>query len=245
MTEPNQNQPATVSDQPEAVSPLKKSTPIIVILVSIVALIGIVNLSSLVGGGKKAAAVSSMPQRPASANPQQVSSFESQQRLQAGKDAGDRQHQQELAVLQQQLQTEQAVPGPEAPGTPPMSAAQRSEIYGNSSNAPKQTSNVSQAQAEAKQRTLVREKLHQDALDSNTVAVDFAHSSATTAAPMQTTAVLGERDEVTPRSSSETTADGGDVARETQPKKDGKTDPMKGYDFDQYQGRLYRVDLTP
>jgi type IV secretion system protein VirB10 len=237
MTEPNQNQPATVSEQPEAVSPLKKSTPIIVILVSIVALIGIVNLTSLVGGSKKAAAVSSMPQRPASANPQQVSSFESQQRLQAGKDADDRQHQQELAVLQQQLQTEQAVPGPEAPGTPPMSAAQRSEIYGNSSNAPKQTSNASQAQAEAKQRTLVREKLHQDALDSNTVAIDFANPSATTGTPVQTTAVAGERDEVTTRSSSETIADVG----ETQPKKDGKTDPMKGYDFDQYQGRLYRV----
>jgi type IV secretion system protein VirB10 len=241
MTEPNQNQPATVSDQPEAVSPLKKSTPIIVILVSIVALIGIVNLSSLVGGGKKAAAVSSMPQRPASANPQQVSSFESQQRLQARKDADDRQHQQELAVLQQQLQTEQAVPGPEAPGTPPMSAAQRSEIYGNSSNAPKQTSNVSQAQAEAKQRILVREKLHQDAVDSNTVAIDFAHQSATTATSPQTTAALGERDEMTVKSSAETIADIGDVTREAQPKRDGKTDPMKGYDFDQYQGRLYRV----
>lgn len=237
MTEPNQNQPATVSEQPEAVSPLKKSTPIIVVLVSIVALIGIVNLSSLVGGGKKAAAVSSMPQRPASANPQQVSSFESQQRLQAGKDADDRQHQQELAVLQQQLQTEQAVPGPEAPGTPPMSAAQRSEIYGNSSNAPKQTSNVSQAQAEAKQRTLVREKLHQDAVDSNTVAIDFAHPPATTGTPVQTTAAVGERDEMTAKSSAETIADAG----ETQPKKDGKADPMKGYDFDQYQGRLYRV----
>lgn len=241
MTEPNQNQPATVSEQPEAVSPLKKSTPIIVILVSIVALIGIVNLSSLVGGGKKAAAVSSMPQRPASANPQQVSSFESQQRLQAGKDADDRQHQQELAVLQQQLQTEQAVPGPEAPGTPPMSSAQRSEIYGNSPNGPKQTSNVSQAQAEAKQRTLVREKLHQDAVDSNTVAIDFAHPSATTGTLPQTTAALGERNELTSKSSAETIADTGDVAHEAQPKKDGRIDPMKGYDFDQYQGRLYRV----
>jgi type IV secretion system protein VirB10 len=118
-----------------------------------------------------------------------------------------------------------------------MSPAQRSEIYGNSPNAPKQTSNVSQAQAEAKQRTLVREKLHQDAVDSNTVAIDFAHPSATTGTPVQATAVAGERDEVTTRSSSETIADAG----ETQPKKDGKTDPMKGYDFDQYQGRLYRV----
>jgi len=122
-----------------------------------------------------------------------------------------------------------------------MSPAQRSEIYGNSPNAPKQTSNVSQAQAEAKQRTLVREKLHQDAVDSNTVAIDFAHPSATTGTLPQTTAALGERDEMTAKSSAETIADTGDIARDTPPKKDGKTDPMKGYDFDQYQGRLYRV----
>ena len=112
MPEPNQNQPATVPQQREATSPLKKSTPVISALVAIVALIGMANLSSLVSGGKKAAPVSAMPQRPASANPQQVSSFESQQRLQAGKDADDRQHQQELTALQQQLQAEQAAPGP-------------------------------------------------------------------------------------------------------------------------------------
>ena len=70
MSEPYQNQPATVPQQPEAASPLKKSTPIIIALVAIVALIGIANLSSLVSGGKKAAPVSAMPQRPASANPQ-------------------------------------------------------------------------------------------------------------------------------------------------------------------------------
>ena len=101
MTEANQNQPVTVPEQPEATSPLKKSTPIIIALVVIVGLIGVANLSSLVGGGKKTVPMSSLPQRPASANPQQVSSFESQQRLQAGKDADDRQHQQELTALQQ------------------------------------------------------------------------------------------------------------------------------------------------
>jgi type IV secretion system protein VirB10 len=69
----------------------------------------------------------------------------------------------------------------------------------------------------------------------------------------QTTAALGERDAVTPRSSAEEIADAatdaGDNARqanvqtvgEQQTKKNGKGDPMAGYDFDQFQGRLYRV----
>ena len=56
-----------------------------------------------------------------------------------------------------------------------MTAAQREAIYGDSPNAPQQTSNVSQAQAEAKQKALEREKLHQDALNSDTVAIDFSH----------------------------------------------------------------------
>jgi type IV secretion system protein VirB10 len=253
MPEPYQNQPATVPQQPEAASPLKKSTPIIIALIAIVALIGIANLSSLVSGGKKAAPLSAMPQRPASAHPQQVSSFESQQQLQAGRDADDRQHQQELAALQQQLQTEQAVPGPEAAGTAPMTAAQRSAIYGDSPNAPKQTSNVSQAQAEAKQRLLVEQKQHQDALNSDTVAIDFAHQADSKGAPAIATAVLGEHDEMPPRSSTEAIADarpeadestrptGAQAVRELQPKTNSKSDPMTGYDFDEYQGRLYRI----
>ena len=51
MPEPYLNQPATVPQQPEATPPLKKSTPIIIALVAVVALIGIANLSSLVSGG--------------------------------------------------------------------------------------------------------------------------------------------------------------------------------------------------
>ncbi len=253
MSETNQNQPATVPQQPEAPSPLKKSTPVIVGLIAIVALIGIANLSSLVSGNKKSAPASAMPMRPASANPQQVSSFETQQHMQAQRDADDRQHQQELAALQQQLQAEQAVPGPESAGTAPMTAAQRNAIYGDSPNAPKQTSNVSQAQAEAKQKALVREKLHQDALSSDTVAIDFAHSAAPTGTAAQPTAVLGEREEMTPNASTETLAaipsNGVDgrkqlnvqAVAEPQPKTNGKSDPMSGYDFDGYRGKLYRV----
>ena len=253
MPETNQNQPATVPQQPEAPSPLKKSTPVIVGLIAIVALIGIANLSSLVSGNKKSAPASAMPMRPTSANPQQVSSFETQQHMQAQRDADDRQHQQELAALQQQLQAEQAVPGPESAVSAPMTAAQRNAIYGDSPNAPKQTSNVSQAQAEAKQKALEREKLHQDALSSDTVAIDFAHSAASTVTPAQPTAVLGEHDELGQKSSTETLAssvpDVGEgrkqpnaqAVAEQQPKANGKSDPMAGYDFDGYQGRLYRV----
>ena len=39
--------------------------------------------------------------------------------------------------------------------------------------------NVSQAQAEAKQKALAREKQQQDAINSDTVAIDFAHSGGT------------------------------------------------------------------
>ena len=259
MPEPNQNPPATVPPQREAASPMKKSTPVVIALVTIVALIGIANVSSLVSGKKKTAPASALPMRPASANPQQVSSFETQQQIEARRDADDRERQQELAAEMQQLQAAQAVPGPEGAGVPPMTAAQRSAIYGDSPNAPKQTSNVSQAQADAKQKALEREKQHQDALKSDTVAIDFAHpaeptAKTPTAAPAQNaSAVLGEHEEMTPMMSAETLAPSGPEngegrkqqglrnTTEQQPKSAAKSDPMAPYDFDTYQGRLYRI----
>ena len=141
MSNLNQTPDATVPPQREAVGPVKKSTPVVIALIAIVALIGIANISSLVSGKKKAAPASALQMRPSTANAQQVSSFETMQQVQARKDADDRQRQQELAAEMQQLQQQQAVPGPEAYGTPKMSAAQRSAIYGDSPNAPKQTSN--------------------------------------------------------------------------------------------------------
>ena len=259
MPEPNQNPPATVPPQREAASPMKKSTPVVIALVTIVALIGIANVSSLVSGKKRTAPTSALPMRPASANPQQVSSFETQQQIEARRDADDRERQQELAAEMQQLQAAQAVPGPEGAGTPPMTAAQRSAIYGDSPNAPKQTSNVSQAQADAKQKALEREKQHQDALKSDTVAIDFAHpaeptAKTPTAAPAQNaSAVLGEHEEMTPMMSAETLAPSGPEngegrkqqglqnTTEQQPKSAAKSDPMAPYEFDTYQGRLYRI----
>lgn len=256
MPEMDQNAPATVPPQREASSPVKKSTPVVIALIAIVALIGIANVSSLVSGKKKAAPASALPMRPASANPQQVSSFETQQQIEAQHDT-DNKRQQEIAAEMQQLQAAENVPGPEAAGTPPMTAAQRSAIYGDSPNAPQQTSNLSQAQADAKQKALEREKLRQDALNSDTVAIDFAHpaasSAATAAAQQPPPAVLGEHDEMAQNVSTEapgpSVPDNGQgpnqrgvqTATELQPKPAAKTDPMAPYDFDTYQGHLYRV----
>jgi type IV secretory pathway VirB10-like protein len=123
-----------------------------------------------------------------------------------------------------------------------MTAAQRDAIYGDSSNGARQTSNVSQAQAEAKQKALEREKLHQDALRSDTVAIDFSHPSAAAPAP---TAVLSDREQATPKESAEVatvgTSDGSKPIRQQQTTALANTDPMAPYSFDDYQGRLYRV----
>ena len=79
-----------------------------------------------------------------------------------------------------------------------MTAAQRDAIYGGSSNAPQHTSNVSEAQAEAKQRALARERQKQDAINSDTMAIDFAHTGETATGPSPnppSATVLAERAE--------------------------------------------------
>jgi type IV secretion system protein VirB10 len=237
MPELNDNPPATVPDQPEAKTPVRRTMPVVVTLVVIIGLIGIANLSSLLRGGKRAAPGGTLPiTRPAAPNAQQVTSFETQQQLQAERDAQERQHQQEVAAAMQQLEAAQGVPGPEDANAPPMTAAQRAAIYGESPNAPIITSDASQARAEAKQRELAKEKLHQDALDSDTVAIDFEHPST----PVPTTAAH------------ETVANPVEGAIPAQPpdaqpvsarqsKPSNSTDPMAPYGFDQYQGRLYRI----
>ena len=234
MPEPNENVPATVPEQPESRPPLKKGTPIVIALVVIVGLIGIANVSSLLSGNKRAAFKSSLTMSPTTPNAQQVSSFETQQQMQARHDADERQRHQALAQAMQQLQQEQDIPGPEANTAPPMTAAQRDSIYGNSSNPPQHTSNISEAQAEAKQKQLAVEKQKQDALNSDTVAIDFSHAGAS-APPL---AVQAEKQVATDSAKGEETAakpasvDAAAVQ---------KTDPMGPYPFDQYQGRLYRI----
>jgi type IV secretory pathway VirB10-like protein len=234
MPEPTQNVPATVPEQPEAKPPLRKSMPVVIALVVIIGVIGISNLSSLLSGNKRNAPASAMPMRPAAPNAQQVNSFESQQQLQAQRDAEARQHQQELNAALQQLQQTEGAPGPEAAGAPPMTAAQRSAIYGDSPNAPQRTSNMSQAQAEAKQKKLAKEKQQQDAINSDTVAIDFDRTGP--AAPATVAAQAAQ----------ETAANAAGGAAPAKPttvevKKDGKGNAMAMYDFDTYDGRLYRI----
>lgn len=246
MLEPTQHSPATVPEQLEAKPPLRKSMPVIIALVTILGLIGITNVSSLVSGNKKSAPVSALPMRPATANPQQVSSFETQQQMQARRDAEERQHQLELAAAMQQLQAAQDVPGPETAGTPAMTAAQCAAIYGDSPNAPRQTSNVAQVQAEAKQRALAREKQQQDAINSDTVAIDFAHQGGTSktavvAQAPSTDTVQIEAGAGVADQGSDQRPDSVQLPSAQQTKPDGKTNPMAGYDFDAYQGRLYRI----
>ena len=234
MSEPNLNSPATVPEQPEAKPPLRKSMPVVIALVAIIALIGIANISSLLRGNKKAAPASTMPTRPSAPDARQVTDFETQQQLQARHDAEERQRQQELAAAMEQLQDAQDVPGPEAAGAPPMTAAQRAAIYGDDPNAPARTSEVTQAQAEAKQKALAREKQRQDAINSDTVAIDFEHPSnpASSAVAQQT---------ATPEATQKIAVDAAGGTPPTLQRSDAKTDPLAPYDFDSYEGQLYRV----
>jgi type IV secretion system protein VirB10 len=213
--------------------------PVVVALVVILGLIGVANLSSLLHGNKKAAPASALQMRPVSPNAQQVSSFETQQQLQAQHDAEEKQRQQQLVAAMQQLQAAEGAPGPESANAAPMTTAQRDTIYGASSNAPQHTSNVSEAQAEVKQKALAREKQKQDAINSGTVAIDFEHLSGT---PAPAAVVPPVAD--TPQSAATTETAGSATsspAATVLAKATAKTDPMGSYDFDQYQGRLYRI----
>ena len=235
MPEPIENIPATVPEQPESKPPLKKNMPVIIALVVIVGFIGISNVASLLSSNKKSAPRSALTLSPTTPNAQQVSSFAKQQQSQANHDAEELKRQQVLADAMKQFQQEQDVPGPESPATPAMTAAQRDSIFGNSANAPQHTSNVSEAQAEAKQKRLAVEKQAQDALNSDTVAIDFSHGGA--ASPL---AVLSDRQAATDTVHSEDNAPrpASVDAASVQP---SKSDPMSQYPFDQYQGRLYRI----
>jgi type IV secretion system protein VirB10 len=240
MVEENQVPPATVPEQPEAKMPVRKSMPVVIALVAILGLIGLANVSSLLRGNQRTAPVSALPTRPVSPNAQQVSNFEAQQRLQAQQDAEERLRQQQLAAAMQQFQAAEAPPGPESAKTAPMTAAQRDAIYGSSPNAPQRTSNVSEAQAEAKQKTLAREKQKQDAINSGTVAIDFAHSGETPLAmtnPKQAGASVESKEANLPTAMAASASAGNDSSGRAS----AKSDPMAAYPFDQYQGRLYRI----
>ena len=260
MPEPIQNAPARLPEEREAPNPLKKKMPLVIGLCALLVLFFVANMANIFGGGtKKPAPQSAMSTRPTSSSPAQVQGFTKNQDMQAQRDAEAlAQQNQTLAAQYQALQAQQSVPTPEYTNAAPMTPAQRQAIYGNSPNAPAKTSTVSQAQAEGKQRELAREKLHQDALASDTVAIDFAHPSVTAAGavPAQARAnILVERDEETPSVNAEEVA--GPVSRSNRPgsvdasalrpamqnvaDQPARVDPMGRYPFDSYQGRLYRV----
>jgi len=230
MTDQTPNTPATIPEQPEAKPPLRKGMPVVIALVAILAILGIANVTSLLRGTRKTAPQSALSMRPVSPNAQQVSSFETQQQLQAQHDAEEKQKQQELIAAMQQLQAAETL-GPESTSAAPMTTAQRDAIYGASPNAPQHTSSVSEVHAEAKQRALAREKQKQEAINSGTVAIDFAHSGE--ASPSSTVV------------SSAAAENAANKALPNQPaaesKANAKADPMGPYEFDQYQGRLYRI----
>lgn len=250
---------ATVPPQPESTPPVKKGFPVVLALVGVILLFGIANVSNLVSG-KKAAPKSTLTARPATVSPEQVQSYETIQAAEARHDAEQRQTQFARQAQLQGLQTPDAVPGPEADAVAPMTAAQSRSIYGDSPNAPQRTSNASQGHAEARQRELAREKEHQDAVNSDTVAIDFAHVTAATSAPAPTAAVLAEREQALGQATGEDTGNPQrgkgsigtqDAAQRPEPVQtaqaapdshpSAKAEPMTPYSFDDYQGKLYRV----
>jgi type IV secretory pathway VirB10-like protein len=236
MAETPATPPATVPEQPEASTPLNKKQPLLILLF-IILLVFVI--SSVVNAGKKATpAKSQMTARPAAANPQQVNSFETQQEQTAKKDQEEQQQRATTAALLAQIQAAEA-PGPESPNAPPMTAAQRAALYGaDNPNAPQTTSQMSERQAQAKQAQLAKEKQRLDALNSDTVAVDFARPTAeasptqlhTSAQPLS--AVLGEHLEKSETAKAE---------EEGNDKPQSKDAAINKYDFDTYDGKLYRV----
>jgi type IV secretory pathway VirB10-like protein len=230
MPEPNQNPPATVPEQPQASAPINKRQPL-VILLFIILLVFVI--SSVVTASKKAAPPKSqLTARPATANPQQVNSFETQQEQVAKKDQEVQRQQAATAALLAAIQGADA-PGPEAPGAPPMTPAQRAAIYGSGNpNAPQATSQMSERQAQAKQAELAREKQHQDAINSDTVAVDFSQP---------TTETLPTTEHPAPRPTDAEDHSAAKPGTDTQEKPEPKDAAIDKYDFDKYDGKLYRI----
>lgn len=268
MQDQNQNTSPIVPEQPEVNPPLRRRWPVLIVLCAVIFLIAMANLVSLVNRNKNVPK-SSLPTRPVTANPQQVSNYENQQIAEARRDAEVQRRQQEIADQLQQLQAEEATPNPEADSIAPMTSAQRAAIYGDSPNAPKQVSGASEAQAEARQRQLAKERQYEQGVNSDTLAVEFdqlpaekqtakaenvpsdTNTSAATAVPpssLEEVAPQSSREEVpaqplgqqgnSPNLQQQVTAGTqGPASNKSEP----KDAALRAYDWDQYQGPLYRV----
>ena len=116
----------TVPQQPVAKPPIKKTMPIVLVLLGAVVLIGVSTAYNALTSSnhKKEAAKSTLQTRPATADPQQVTGFrEATAALIAKNDAEQAQLQQAIAALQAQ---DHGIPAPEADPSMPMTAAQSS-----------------------------------------------------------------------------------------------------------------------
>ena len=248
LNEPEILEPGPMPSQPEAQESKKFNVKVIAGIAAVILIIGLANLHN--GTKQASVANSTLSTKPASSTSAQVTNFQNQQRLLEVKDAEERQRQAVLAAQTAQLTQEQAVPGPESASATPMTPAQRDAMYGkNNPNAPQETSGQSQAQAEAKQRQIERDRQRQEALNSDTVAIDFAKTSPATENPNNNAASVEAASANTPAYS----ASGEEIAQErpdavsrpaARPGSAGKAagkDPMAQYDFDGFQGRLYRV----
>ena len=245
ILEPEHLGPGPVPAQPEAEASKKFNVKVVGGIAAVILVIGLANLHN--SSKQTTVANSALSTKPASSNAAQVNNFQNQQRLLEQKDAQERQRLAVLAAQNAQLTQEQAVPGPESPNAAPMTPAQRDAMYGKGNpNAPQKTSTQSQAQAEGKQRQIERDRQHQEALNSDTVAIDFAKTAPTSGNANNTTAVESAsaeapagsaRGEDVAQERSEARPTARPVSAEAQTRKD----PMAQYDFDGFQGRLYRV----
>ena len=247
ILEPEYLEPGSVPAQPEAESSKKFNAKVVGGIAAVILVIGLANLTH--GTKQASVANSALSSKPSSSNAAQVNNFQQQQRMLELHDAEERQRLAVLAAQNAQLTQEQTVPGPESPNAAPMTPAQRDAMYGKGNpNAPQKTSGQSQAKAEAKQRQIERVRQHQEALNSDTVAIDFAKTAPASGNANTTTAV-----EAASASAPAGTAVGEDVgqehsegtsrptARPVSAETATRKDPMAPYDFDGYQGRLYRV----
>ena len=177
-------QPPTVPSQPENKAPLSKTRPLVYALIAFIALIFIANVVSM---SKKAAGPggkSTMTTPPAAATHPQVVGFQTQQQLEAERDQQERMRQEQARAAAAGPQT----PGPEAESAPPMTAAQAHALYGAGPNAPQRaTSAAAERHAQARQAALAREKHRADALNSDTLAIDFTRGASVATAPAAVT----------------------------------------------------------
>ena len=159
----------TVPPQPENKAPLARMRPLAYILA---AFIGLIFLTNLAGMGRKAAGNggrSTMMSLPAAATHPQVVGFQTAQQLEAERDAQDQMRREQAAAAEAAQ-----IPGPEADTAPPLTEAQSRALYGAGPGAPQRaTSAVTEQRAQTRQAALAREKRRTDALNSDTLAIDF------------------------------------------------------------------------